>query len=163
VSASLFNTILMEDKNLIYNNNNGSSWIVWLVVIGAVGMLAIMGIHGWSERVPYNIQTQTDEFKKSVYVKVLAKLEKGPYLHRVIDKDLKKICYVNAVGGGIECFDYDRATFHMTEEEKEKLTKRHRKPRSYRQNYHYSGTQKQTVFNPDTQTWEYPEDDDHRP
>jgi len=77
------------------------------------------------------IEKQQMEFEETVSVKILAELEKGAYFQRVIDKELGKVCYINAVGGGIQCFPLEEITIDMTSEEIKKLTKVYIPPTRY--------------------------------
>lgn len=105
------------------------AWFVGLVIFGALLIVMSQGRHDQKE-----MDNRFHEFKDTVHIKLLVKLKEGPYLHRVIDEELGKVCYLNAVGGGIQCFSLNDATSGMNEEDIKKLTKKYNRPHRYNYN-----------------------------
>jgi len=105
-------------------------WIGGFIFVCIIVIFFIIGSHNSINK---KIENQTDEFKNTVHIKILAELEKGNYLHRVIDEELGKVCYLNAVGGGIQCFPLNNIKHEMgmTTEQIKQLTRTHKKPKRY--------------------------------
>jgi hypothetical protein len=100
-----------------------STWWKWALFIGLVMFCSVFYALSVNTVEQNRIETQTEEFKTSIHVKILTELKKGPFLHRIIDEELNKVCYVNAVGGGIQCFSLLELTSHMTRDEFNQLTR----------------------------------------
>ncbi len=103
----------------------------WFVGLGIVIFMLLMALLGRDTSSSISTKEQLHEFKNTIHIKLLAELEEGPYLHRVIDSELGKVCYLNAVGGGIQCFSLDEVTSGKDAEAIKKLTRRYRKPSRY--------------------------------
>jgi len=110
-------------------SENWGKWVCFIILLLFIGIIAILCQNN-SNRV--RVETQLHEFKSIVHTKVLAELKTGPYLHRIIDEQLGKVCYLNATGGGIQCFSLKELTADMTAQEIKKLTKTYKKPNRYR-------------------------------
>ena len=78
-----------------------------LFIYGIAGLsLFILMVAGCNQlrEVPWEIKTTLEQCEDTVIVKTIAEIPKGNYLHRIVDTDTDVVCYLNAVGGGIQCF-----------------------------------------------------------
>lgn len=135
----------MRNKN--YNNLGTEDWLdnllTWkqILVIFVFFGIVLIGLISWFVNKPnYKIVQAMDRHENTILVETLAEIPKGPYIHRVVDKDMNKVCYVNCAGGGIVCFDLDDIS--ISTEKKEDLLSQHNKMRRAYNNgyYNYSST-----------------------
>lgn len=89
---------------------------IFFVIIGIIALAV------WLSKDNWRVAEAMRRHKDAIKVETLAKIPKGAFVHRIVDEELNKVCYVNCAGGGIECFDLDEVTAD-DEKLREDLTK----------------------------------------
>lgn len=98
----------MKNRDLGNFDINWGDWLRdlgWVFAVFAAILVALMFI--FLRQPNWKVNEAIDRHDKHIKIETLAKIPKGPYLHRVVDTELNRVCYLNAVGGGIKCFDLD--------------------------------------------------------
>lgn len=121
------------DSNM--NNRNIENIHKLIFVVISILVLFVLVIYGYESNRRSELNREINEFKATILVKPIAELENGPYIQIMVDTELRKICYINASGGGIACFDLDKTIEDKGPEFERKLIKKIRSQKSYYHQY----------------------------
>ena len=103
-----------RNKNMNYNNVGGGDFLGnwdfgilkvfgWTLLVLSIFMGMVAGCNHLKSA-PWYIENSISKHEDTIINKVIAEIPPGKYLHRVVDKETGIVCYLNAVGGGMECF-----------------------------------------------------------
>lgn len=88
-------------------NIKGILYFISLTAFGFIILWALFFRGGGT----WDVKESIRKNKNHIKVTTLAEIPKGAFVHRIVDTKLRKVCYLNAVGGGIQCFDLDTETY----------------------------------------------------
>lgn len=88
-----------------YQNKKCDNTLVAILILSFLAAGTLTMLWYGSDRTKTEVKLQLKASKDLADTVVIAELEEGPYIQRVVDKKLGVVCLVNAAGGGMVCFD----------------------------------------------------------
>lgn len=95
-------------NNSVYDDSWVSKFIGTIIFVCITSIIAFYVINGLYYKNNPTVKKQINYHANSVLIKTLVEIPPGAFIHRFIDYDLERVCYINSAGGGIWCEPLNR-------------------------------------------------------